>query len=117
MNRPMRQRGVALITAIAVVAIAVSTAAFLAFDQQISIRGSHNLLAHDQAMEYVHAAEGLAQIALMEDAARSYASPSILSRVSVCMSSRIGGTLNRPSSRAPRGTLEQHFAARPSGLR
>lgn len=68
-GRPLRQGGVALITAIAVVAIAVSTAAFLAFDQQISIRGSHNLLAHDQAMEYVHAAEGLAQIALMEDAA------------------------------------------------
>lgn len=68
-GRPVRQGGVALITAIAVVAIAVSTAAFLAFDQQISIRGSHNLLAHDQAMEYVHAAEGLAQIALIEDAA------------------------------------------------
>lgn len=62
-----RQQGVALITAMAVVAVAVSAAAFLAFDQQLGIRQSHNLLAHDQAMEYVHAAEGLALIALMED--------------------------------------------------
>ena len=71
MRRPGTQRGVALIMAIAVVAIAVSLAAFLAFDQQIAIRSTHNLLARDQASQHVYAAEGLAQIALMEDAADS----------------------------------------------
>lgn len=71
MSRHSGQRGVALITAIAVVAIAVSVAAVLAFDQQLAIRNSHNLLTHAQAEEYLRAAEGLAQIALIEDASDS----------------------------------------------
>jgi general secretion pathway protein K len=69
MNAPHTQRGVALIMAIAIVAVAVSLAAYLAFDQQVAIRSTHNLIARDQASQYVYAAEGLAQIALSEDAA------------------------------------------------
>ena len=64
-----RQRGVALITAIAVVAVAVSLAAYLAFDQQISIRQTRNLLQHDQARQYTRAAEAIATLALVEDRA------------------------------------------------
>ena len=46
---PSKQRGLALITAMLVVAIAATTAAYLSFDQQIWLRQSQNLTDRAQA--------------------------------------------------------------------
>ena len=57
MRTPARQRGVALITALLVVAIATIAAVEMARRQQLDIRRLQNLLARDQAQTYAIAAE------------------------------------------------------------
>lgn len=63
-----RQRGVALITAMLVVAIATVLAADSAFRQQIEIQRTASLLERDQARLYAHALEDWSAVILREDA-------------------------------------------------
>jgi general secretion pathway protein K len=62
-----RQRGVALITALLIVALATTAAAWLTNTHQLSIRRSGNLINGDQAYEYALGMEMLAMISLQED--------------------------------------------------
>jgi general secretion pathway protein K len=64
---PARQRGVALLTAIILVALATVLAATLAFDNVLAARRGSAVLAFDQGMQYAQAAEALAAYALRED--------------------------------------------------
>lgn len=62
-----RQRGVALITALLIVALATTAAAWLTNQHQLSIRRSGNLINGDQAYEYALGLEMIAIISLRED--------------------------------------------------
>ncbi|HEX5055546.1 MAG TPA: type II secretion system minor pseudopilin GspK [Gammaproteobacteria bacterium] len=62
-----RQRGVALITALLIVALATAAAAWLTSTHQLSIRRSGNLINGDQAYEYALGMEMIAMIILQED--------------------------------------------------
>jgi general secretion pathway protein K len=66
-----RQRGVALITALLVVALAAAAAAAMATRQQIDVRRTANLLHSEQAYAYVLGAESWARVVLERDAAES----------------------------------------------
>jgi general secretion pathway protein K len=65
---PARQKGVALITAMLVVAIAATTAAYLSLDQQIWLRQEQNLSDRSQAEVVRAAALEWASIILAKDA-------------------------------------------------
>ena len=52
-----QERGVALILALLVVALATTAAVALTSDQQLSLRRGSNLLARDQAQQYAIGAE------------------------------------------------------------
>ena len=67
LNRGGRERGVALVTALLVVAIAATLASDMVADQQIAIRRTQNLLAADQAGVYALAAETFARDLLERD--------------------------------------------------
>lgn len=71
MKNPRKQRGVALITALVIVALAVTVTAFLSFDQQVDIRRSANLFYTDQAYQYALLAEEAAMEVLIQDANES----------------------------------------------
>lgn len=62
-----RQRGIALITALLVVAIATVAAVEMAFRHQLDIRRTQNTLARDQAYAYLVSAEGGAFSSLKSD--------------------------------------------------
>jgi general secretion pathway protein K len=62
-----RQRGVALITALLIVALATTIAAWLTNTHQLSIRRSGNIINGDQAYEYALGLEMLAIIFLNKD--------------------------------------------------
>lgn len=66
MNRP--QRGVALITALLVVALATVAAVAMASRQQLDVRRTANLLDGDQAYLYALGVESWARVALARDA-------------------------------------------------
>lgn len=66
-----RQGGVALITALLVVALAVVAATAMATRLQVDVRRSANLLHGEQAYAYALAAESWAQVILRRDAANS----------------------------------------------
>lgn len=63
-----QQKGVALILALLVVALATTASVALMSDQQLSLRRGSNLLARDQATQYALGAEAWAQIWLKRDA-------------------------------------------------
>lgn len=62
-----RQRGVALVTALLVVALAATLSADMMADQQLAIRRTQNLVAADQAQVYALAAEAFARDLLERD--------------------------------------------------
>jgi general secretion pathway protein K len=67
-KRPPRfSRGIALLTAVVVVAMATIAAVGMASRQQVDIRKTENLLRLDQAWQYVMSIEGWAAGRLMED--------------------------------------------------
>lgn len=61
------QRGFALITALLIVAMATIISVRIATHLQLDVRRTSNILATEQAMQYVFAAENLLSIALYED--------------------------------------------------
>lgn len=63
----IRQRGVALITALLVVALATVAAVAMASRQQLDVRRTANLLDGDQAYAYAQAVEGWARMILNRD--------------------------------------------------
>jgi len=63
-----QEKGVALILALLVVALATTAAVALTVDQQLALRRGGNLLARDQATQYALGAEAWAQIWLKRDA-------------------------------------------------
>ncbi len=67
MNGRNRQQGVALITAIVIVTLAVTTAVFLTFRQQLDIRRTGNVLNSDRAYQHLLGAEAWALTLLAED--------------------------------------------------
>lgn len=67
MTPPRQQRGVALILAVLMVAVAATAAATMAWQQHIEIRRTQNLLAREQAMAYAKAAESYAIDVLYND--------------------------------------------------
>ena len=67
LQQPKRQTGVALLTALVIMAIAVSLAATLAYRQQVSIRLAGNLGALEQAYQYTTGMEAWAGIILSQD--------------------------------------------------
>lgn len=67
MQRPYRQHGVALITAMVITAIAVTIAATLVYKQQVAIRLSGNMAALEQAYQYATGMEDWAGIILNND--------------------------------------------------
>ncbi len=67
MQHRVMQRGVALITALVITAIAVSLAATLAYRQQVAIRLSGNLAALEQAYQYATGMETWAGVILRND--------------------------------------------------
>ena len=62
-----QQRGVALITALLIVALATTAAAWMTNQHQLSIRRSGNIINGDQAYEYALGLEMMAIIMLNED--------------------------------------------------
>jgi general secretion pathway protein K len=64
---PPRQRGIAVITAMLVVALATILAADLAWELQLDIRRSESALLHNQAREFALGAEIMAADALRKD--------------------------------------------------
>jgi len=68
MPRRLTQRGVALVTALVVVAIATTTAALLASHQQLTLRRTANVVDGDQARLYTLGAEAWARRILARDA-------------------------------------------------
>ena len=71
MSRPTKQRGVALITVLLVVAIATVVTAGMIARQQLSIRSSSNQLSARQAWHYGLGGEALAQALLVRDLKQS----------------------------------------------
>ena len=67
MTAPHPQKGVALITALLIVALATVISVNIATHLQLDVRRTSNMLASEQAMQYVLAAENLLGIALYED--------------------------------------------------
>ena len=67
MGHRMRQRGIALITALLVLALAVVLAAALVQDGALSLRRTENLLHHAQAKLYLQGAEDWARVVLARD--------------------------------------------------
>jgi general secretion pathway protein K len=61
------QKGVALITALLIVALATIISVRIATHLQLDVRRTGNMLASEQAFQYVMAAENLLSIALYED--------------------------------------------------
>ncbi len=61
------QKGVALITALLIVALATIISVKIATRLQLDVRRTGNMLASEQAVQYVSAAENLLSIALYED--------------------------------------------------
>ena len=70
---PCRQRGVALLIALMVVALATTAAAWMATRQQLDLRRNENLLQRDLAYSYVLAAEKWVMSMLQEDLRRNNA--------------------------------------------
>ncbi len=64
---PKRQSGVALITAMLVVAMATLIAADLVWDQYLQMRRTESMLAQEQARQYALAAESIGIEILLED--------------------------------------------------
>lgn len=67
MQVPRCQKGFALITALLIVAMATIVSVNIATHLQLDVRRTSNILAAEQAMQYVFAAENLLSIALYED--------------------------------------------------
>jgi general secretion pathway protein K len=67
LSKRLRQRGVALVTALLIVALAVTTAAWLTTTHQLSIRRTGNIINGDQAYQYALGLEMLAMVSLNED--------------------------------------------------
>jgi general secretion pathway protein K len=67
LSKRLRQRGVALVTALLIVALATTVAAWLTTTHQLSIRRTGNIINGDQAYEYALGLEMLAMISLNED--------------------------------------------------
>ncbi|MCV6639262.1 type II secretion system minor pseudopilin GspK [Candidatus Albibeggiatoa sp. nov. NOAA] len=67
-----KQSGVALITALLIVAIATVTAVTMTSRQQLDIQRTSNLLNHDQAYLYLLGAEDWAQQILLQDVQRTH---------------------------------------------
>jgi general secretion pathway protein K len=76
MSRPTKQRGVALITVLLVVAIATVVTAGMIARQQLSIRSSSNQLSARQAWHYALGGEALAQALLAHDLKQAGGNPS-----------------------------------------
>jgi general secretion pathway protein K len=76
MSRPTKQRGVALITVLLVVAIATVVTAGMIARQQLSIRSSSNQLSARQAWHYALGGEALAQALLARDLKLAGGNPS-----------------------------------------
>lgn len=70
MNRRSRQRGVALITALLVVALATIAAVAMTRDQGLAVRRAENLRNAEQAWQYALGLEAFARKRLHEDLAR-----------------------------------------------
>ncbi len=70
MNAPRRQRGVALLIALLVVAIAATAMAYLAWDQTLAIRRSEDRIGLDRAWAVALGAEAWAAQALADNARR-----------------------------------------------
>ncbi len=68
MNNAYAQRGVALVTALLVVALATVAAVAMASRQQLDVRRTANLLQGDQAYVYAQAVEDWARVVLKRDA-------------------------------------------------
>ena len=68
MNNAHAQRGVALVTALLVVALATVAAVAMASRQQLDVRRTANLLQGDQAYVYAQAVEDWARVVLKRDA-------------------------------------------------
>src|SRR5687768_3992345 len=66
-SKHLQQRGVALITAMLIVALATTTAAWLTTTHQLSIRRTGNIINGDQAYQYALGLEMLAMVSLNED--------------------------------------------------
>src|SRR5687768_3499520 len=71
MNSPRKAQGVALVTALLIVALASVAAVSLATQQQLDIRLTGNLIDGDQAWAYARGAEGWVEIILRRDQKRS----------------------------------------------
>jgi len=71
MSRHTRQRGIALITALLVLAIATIAAVEIATRQHLDIRRTQNTLARDQAQDYLLSAEAFAINSLKRDLTQS----------------------------------------------
>jgi len=71
MTAPKKQRGVALITAILVMAIATTAAVQMVYRQQLDIRRTENVLAHDQAYDAALAAEDVIRALLTRSLAET----------------------------------------------
>ena len=67
MSAAYQQKGVALITALLIVALATIVSVKIATHLQLDVRRTGNMLASEQATQYVLAAENLLSIALYED--------------------------------------------------
>ena len=67
MNNAHAQRGVALVTALLVVALATVAAVAMASRQQLDVRRTANLLQGDQAYVYAQAVEDWARVVLKRD--------------------------------------------------
>ncbi len=67
MNNAHAQRGVALVTALLVVALATVAAVAMASRQQLDVRRTANLLQGDQAYVYAQAVENWARVVLKRD--------------------------------------------------
>ena len=67
MSATHQQKGVALITALLIVALATIVSVKIATHLQLDVRRTGNMLASEQATQYVLAAENLLSIALYED--------------------------------------------------
>lgn len=67
MPPPPQQKGFALITALLIVAMATIVSVNIATHLQLDVRRTGNMLASEQAIQYVLAAENLLGIALQED--------------------------------------------------
>lgn len=67
MTEPRRQHGVALVTALLVIALAATAATALARHQQLAIQRSANVLNGEQAWHYALGAEAFARLVLRRD--------------------------------------------------